>query len=497
MRIPKRVTKAAKYFLVEDHHEALKIWRKLKVSGLDLVHIDAHIDFGFHIAKPFKQAIEEARTLKDLKHSLELSLAFRRQEKDFDKQTNIGNYIYPAMLEGMVKDFYWIIPGKAKDFNESRKLLKETLRNLLKQDPCGDKNSSADFNYLNGRIISSLMGRRFVITTLEDLPLFKDKVLLDIDTDFLVVDKLKDAEATSLIGRRRPWIKPRDFVNALRAKIANPGVTTIAYSVNGGFTPMRYRHLGDEIAYYLSPESFKKRYKRAVEAARYFEGFLSSGKGNLYQKATKLNLAYKASDNNYGNLYLAKREFLKAEKEFKKAILVDPRNHCCFLGLGRIYLIRRDFKKAKGYFSYALRLKKNDFPAICGLAVAEFNLKNFNKAEKLFLKARHKQPFNGESDYFLGRIYEQNKYFKKAAKFYKSAVKLGLNSIDIIKRILKVSHELKEDSLKAVALKSFRILKINLQKELKIKFRKKQELRRLESFKNKIEVVDKFIKSDF
>lgn len=38
--------------LIEDHHEALGIWREKKVRNLDLVHIDAHLDFGFHAARP-------------------------------------------------------------------------------------------------------------------------------------------------------------------------------------------------------------------------------------------------------------------------------------------------------------------------------------------------------------------------------------------------------------------------------------------------------------
>ncbi len=102
--------------LIEDHHQALKIWQEKKVKNLDLIHLDAHIDFGFHAAKPIKQSIDDAKSIKDLKASLERSLAFTRYEKDFEKQTNIGNYIYPAMREGIVRDFYWVIPGGAEEF---------------------------------------------------------------------------------------------------------------------------------------------------------------------------------------------------------------------------------------------------------------------------------------------------------------------------------------------------------------------------------------------
>lgn len=44
-------------FLIEDHNEALKVWRENGVRGLDLVHIDAHLDFGFYPARPVEQVM--------------------------------------------------------------------------------------------------------------------------------------------------------------------------------------------------------------------------------------------------------------------------------------------------------------------------------------------------------------------------------------------------------------------------------------------------------
>jgi len=114
--------------LIEDHHEALKIWREKSFKNLDLVHIDAHVDFGFYPAKPKEQVMKEAKTLNQLKQELEKSLLYQRYQKDFDKQTNIGNYIYPAMCEGIVRDFYWVIPGKLKEFEKSLKIIKGLLK---------------------------------------------------------------------------------------------------------------------------------------------------------------------------------------------------------------------------------------------------------------------------------------------------------------------------------------------------------------------------------
>lgn len=184
-----------KIFLMEDHHEALKIWREKEVRNLDLVHIDAHVDFGFQPARPIKKIINEARSLKELKKGLEYSLAFTHYEKDFDKQTDMGNYIYPAIQEGIVKNFYWVVPGGLKEFKESYKLIKNIVSNLTKNTPrLGSR----------GIISTEFLGRNFVVCTLERLPVLGQNVLLDIDTDFLITDSLLNSSNTAKIGKKNP-----------------------------------------------------------------------------------------------------------------------------------------------------------------------------------------------------------------------------------------------------------------------------------------------------
>ena len=56
-----------KISLIEDHDEALKVWIDKKIKNLDLVHIDAHMDFGVYQAKPIEEVLNEARSLKGLK----------------------------------------------------------------------------------------------------------------------------------------------------------------------------------------------------------------------------------------------------------------------------------------------------------------------------------------------------------------------------------------------------------------------------------------------
>jgi tetratricopeptide (TPR) repeat protein len=485
--------------IIEDHHEALRVWRRKGLKGLTLVHIDAHMDFGFHPAKPIQEAINEARSIKGLKRNLEYALLFKRFHKDLDIQTNIGNYIYPAMRDGIVRDFYWVIPGGIREFEQSRKWIKALIRNLLKQDPfrlgqgSGErrqKNSKSPTNAIN----ASLMGRRFVITTLEYLPVFNHKVLLDIDTDFLVVDSLRNAGVTSMIGKRKPWIQPKEFVNILREKIKNPEFTTIAYSVNGSFTPMKYKHLGDEIAYYLAPQHFDRLFKRKIKAAEYFNLFDSTGKKKHYAKATRLNPAYRAEDNNYGSLYLKLRRFSKAEKEFTKITRVDPKNPYALTGLGNIYLQKGNYPRAKKYFNSVLR-EKNLAPAIFGYARIEFKLGNLTKSKRLLKKYQTLEPMQGSSHNLLGDVYRKEKRFKEAVIEYKNAINLGASIvIDILKKLLKLSKHIdeKDDIIKYVVIK-YRDFKKNFYRSKKANLKISERAEGPRNIEEKMQVLERLI----
>jgi tetratricopeptide (TPR) repeat protein len=444
--------------LLEDHHEALSVWREKGFKNLDLVHIDAHVDFGFHPARPKELVIKEAKTLAQLKQELERSLLYQRYEKNFDRQTNIGNYIYPAMSENIIKDLYWVIPGRLKEFKASLKSIKEMLRGFSRQDPYQSRRASyaAGCTLKDGIISTKLLGRKFVICILEKLPILEQKVLLDMDTDFLVIDSLLSANNTDKIGKRRRWIRPDRLVkDLLISKKLKPVFTTIAYSVNGGFTPMRYKVLGDELAYRLSPKHFKEQYAEKFIASAFFERFVSTGKKKYYLKAIKLDSSYQAADNNYGPLYLSTRKFSRAKREFLRIANADPKNPYPFLGLGNIALEKKDFPKARNYFSYALKQKKDLPQAYSGLAQAEFGLKNFKKAKRLFLYHQNLEPMQPQSYYLLGRIYEEEKDFEKSAAYYQDALMLGLNDIDALLRLLKVSCYVKTnfDIIKYVSAK--------------------------------------------
>lgn len=489
-----------KIFLIEDHDQALKIWRENNFQGVDLVHLDAHIDFGIQKAEPIERIIKEAGSLKELKANLEYSLAFKHYESDFDKQTNIGNYIYPAMKEGIVDNFYWVIPGGLKEFRKSKKLINRILKDIIQRTQSGKQAKPPTLQVKDGLVKIKLLKRNFMICILEKLPILRQRVLIDVDVDFLVVDSLINADSTVKIGKRFPWIYPDKLVSILKRKIKNPEIITIAYSVNGGFTPMKYKCLGDELAYYFSPHHFKERFKQSFKANEYFNLFNLIGEKQYYQRAVCLDSSYRVADNNYGFLYLARRKFYLAKKEFLKILKVDPKNPACLLGLGNIALERKDFEKAKTCFLLALKAEKSKLfteienKTLFGLAKAEFELKNFKQAEQLFCRYQRLRPLEPQSYYFLGNIFKKKKDFKRAAKYYQDALKLGLNDINVLYKLLKITHYFKEkrDTINFVVMR-FNQFKEYFNNSQRVKLNLKSQNKKIKSIKHKIQIIEKML----
>lgn len=416
-----------KILLIEDHHQAYYAWERQGFKNLPLVHLDAHIDFGFPEVKEARLAVEEAKSLADLKSLLEKAVLFKKKQLSFERLTNIGNYIYPAMRDGIVNEFFWIIPGGKKEFKRCVKIIKATLKGLRRLDP----KPAAPVVKKNGLWQTALYGRKFSIACLDTLPRINKKVLLDIDTDFMMMESLRRANAFQQIAARKPWINPKALARAVKNKIPHPAFITIAYSVNGGFTPMVYKTLGDELAQHLGLDD--KGLKKRLIAGEYFRCFrrnldeknLTDAKTN-FQKAIKLNPAYCVADRHYGLLYLQKKKYRKAKQEFKTMLDIDPKDANSWAGMGRIHLLKKRFGPAEECFQKALSLNHNNRPALLGLSETFFRLKHLKQAKRLLRRYEKLEPLQGYPRYLLGRIYEKENSPRLASKKYREARQLGM-----------------------------------------------------------------------
>src|SRR5712692_2121555 len=169
--------------MMEDHDGAYYAWKRAGISGRILLHIDAHIDWNW-IADKNPLDILQAQSLQQLESMLEERSLWNLSGHRGEELVHIGNYIYPALQEGIVKEFFWVLPDT---LTENRRQLRghvQMFEDMRKVNPHGLRNVRLE----GRRVVAEIYGRTVTACSLSDLPTIQEPVLLDIDTDFLMRD---------------------------------------------------------------------------------------------------------------------------------------------------------------------------------------------------------------------------------------------------------------------------------------------------------------------
>ena len=165
--------------LMENHNQALLVFKKLNVENRTLVHFDAHIDMNW-IPDDELSLINSPISPDSLKTFLKHPYQHYIPRKKF---VHVGNWIYPLLMDSSVTQFYWIVPDKQILTQHWIEMFKKGLMLYQKNIDKTDINSFTINTELK-RVQGYLYGKPVFISTLENLPQFKSPVLLDIDTDY-------------------------------------------------------------------------------------------------------------------------------------------------------------------------------------------------------------------------------------------------------------------------------------------------------------------------
>src|SRR5207245_6097084 len=154
-------------------------------------------------------------------------------------------------------DIVWVYPDDPDLTNQTR-AVRSTLEAIAAAAPGLFRLIQAtDAGYFEGRIY----GRRLLAMPCSAYHAYvpQEEVLLDIDLDFFIIQ--------SLFSRHYPyadvrtpsfWLSPAEFVANLHASGLRYEFVTLAYSVEEGYTPLRLKFLGIELA--------KRRLRSLAEA---------------------------------------------------------------------------------------------------------------------------------------------------------------------------------------------------------------------------------------
>jgi len=343
-----------KVFLIENHDQAYYIWRDAGVRNRTLVHIDAHHDMSW---------------------------------ADDKTTISIGNFICLALKQALIQEILWVVPDATFQDAKNRKAVLRHLQHIQKKYP-GTSNIIVE----DRRITTSVMEKKLTVCPLFSLPMLREAVLLDIDVDYLVIPRVSYAkwdEHGSL-----PWRWPSELVKRLHDTGIRSDLVTIAYSVEGGYTPLQWKYLGQEVMLRLKDplgagsdvtgmcsirqgaeagqrgESgiAESKYRQAREllpksaAAPYRLARLLASLGRieegrrLYAQAVGLDGSYKNAYTSSGFHYYFRGELAAAEREFQDLLTLDPSDAYCQLGLGVLALKRKRLMAAEQRLRTALTL---------------------------------------------------------------------------------------------------------------------------------------------
>ena len=321
-------------FRIENHDEALPIWRDSAGTGRVLVHVDAHHDMWW--VRP--------------EHSV-----------------TIANFISPALRDGILREIYWVVPDGSWASAGNRRQIFHHLRRIQRQYP----GSPAPVEITSERMSTTLLGKPVRICSVEDLPKFDESVLLDVDVDYLLLPRV--TYGASDPHPALPWRWPADLVARLHSGGVQSDLVTIAYSVEGGYTPLRWKYLGDELEARLEAQGSEPilrgmdfmragaeaaaRGECAAAEQAYREAsillphlaapawhlaflYLDWGRGEdgqeMYRRAIERDASYRTAHNSTALWHYWEKRWADCERECRRTLALDANDAYAHLGLGWI-----------------------------------------------------------------------------------------------------------------------------------------------------------------
>ncbi len=348
--------------LLEHHDGALHVWRRLGIRAHTVVHVDAHHDMWW---------------IDDRSGSVDIS-----------------NYLCQAIKEGIVRDVIWIVP----DGTWATPATRRTLRRVIRAIARGYPRARLVVREEERRVSTTIHGTSLVVCALDALPACSNPVLLDIDTDFMILPRIEHLNVDKACDV--PWILPESLAMALGGLDA--AAITIAYSVEGGYTPLEWKHLGDALALQWrarEPAANERRigYSRlndaataikkgdvaaALVASRDAMRLLPESAAPFYQlakahalggeitvaraayaEAAGRDYSYRSAYGSRGVVFLAERRLEEATGAFNEMLVLDPDHVHAHWGLGRVAMARRQWREAHARFERAVALDSSHVDA--------------------------------------------------------------------------------------------------------------------------------------
>jgi tetratricopeptide (TPR) repeat protein len=339
----------------ENHDQAYYVWRERRLSERILLHIDAHHDM--YTPWPAEN----------------LSIT-------------IANFILPALKENVVREVVWAVPDETWAGRAGRNDVRRTLKVLRRNGVAG-----SEVRECRTRISTTVLGKPLTVCTIRHLPDFHEPVLLDVDVDYLVTPNI-GLRGVDLYTRL-PWLWPRELVCCLADKRVRTDLVTIAYSVEGGYTPLQWKYLGDELAARLQQGTENSAFLKGMDAMRLSAcaakhgDFSAAAKGYLEAKILLPQSA--APDFHLAHLYAAIGLPELGRAHYQEAMALDDSYRTAYNSTGLAHYTNRRWNSSRAAHERTLTLDEDDPYAHLGLGLLSLRVGAWRQAQLRFYRTLH------------------------------------------------------------------------------------------------------------
>jgi tetratricopeptide (TPR) repeat protein len=230
----------------------------------------------------------------------------------------------------------------------------------------------------------------------------------DLEAAFSIVDepKLRVQTGMELIEvdyALNDLAKAAEVVNTLRQlQPSNPDVLFTAHRI--------YSDLADETTLGLAmsaPQSTRMKQLMAHELARRgdSQGAIANYRAAIALDPELSDLHFELADMLFGSSSAADQA--EAEKEYKRALELNPFDERSVCRLGGLAAKRSDTKAALAFYSRAYQLAPNDADANLGLAKILMSMHEPEKARLHLERAIQVEPYDAAAHYRLGVVYRE------------------------------------------------------------------------------------------
>ncbi|OFW29522.1 MAG: hypothetical protein A3H97_01185 [Acidobacteria bacterium RIFCSPLOWO2_02_FULL_65_29] len=395
---------------VENHDAAYDIWKAAGARNRVLVHVDGHVDFEWmndHVA----DELLAARSSVEIQRLLAETSAWHFDERPLRERVTPANFIYPAIKEGLVREFIWIMPDAFWASPAARRVIRDGLEQTLRRG----SPEAGPLRVSNGGIRFRLLGCPVTACTLATLPRITEPVLLDIDVDYLLTTNPAGPAPYFQREPAEPWLWPSAFFRRLRSTRLKTDLLTIAYSVDDGFTLLRYKYFGDLLRRALGEASERVSDApvsgSAAEAFDHVSRSLSAhdmlSTGRWWREMVRRDPSYRSVYAIPGWREECAGRWDAALDIYQRMIEIDPEWHVPHLGRGRALWQFGRYAEAETAFEAAASRSSRATSATYWLGLCRFRRQDLEGASRAWTDAVRADPRDGSSLHGLACVEAQ------------------------------------------------------------------------------------------